>query len=183
MHLKVMVLRHRCLAEQVKERQNSGDAPVLDRPSHLLCVTPEGKISVLSQSRTSKPQEKWATWQQRLLPFSWPSRGGSWCRPPCLQTTGRCPLWTGRSSPQLHSGPTCGKHAWLIPPVCPTARTFLQCWLWMVSSEMTVVVYDFVFLRSESRDRNLYFCVFLRNCAPVTIQMLKNTCCLWMRQH
>lgn len=46
MHLKVLVLRRRCLAEQVKEKQNSADAPVLARPSHLLPVTPEGKISV-----------------------------------------------------------------------------------------------------------------------------------------
>lgn len=152
------------------------DAPVLDRPSHhLLPVTAEGKISVLSQVRTSKPQEKWATWQQRSLPFSWPYRDGSLCRPPCLQTTGRCPLWTGRSSPQLPSGPTYGKHVWLIPPVCPTARTFLQCWLWMVSSEMTVAVVavavnDVVFLRSET-EIYLSLCMFLRYCTSAAIHL------------
>lgn len=142
-HLKVLVLWRGCSVEQVKEKGSSADAPVAARPSHLLRVTPEGKISVLSQSGPPRQRKKWATWQQRSLPFSWPSRVGSWCHPRCLQTTGRCPLWTGRSSPQLPSGPTYGKRVWLIPLVCPTVRTFLQCWLWMVS----LVVLSEVFVR------------------------------------
>lgn len=108
-----------------------------------------GKILLLMQTRTSELQDtkKWETWPQRLLLFSWPFRGGSWCRPPCLRTTGRCPLWMGRSSPQLPSGLTCGKRVWPIPLACLTARTFLRCWLWMVSSEIVVKEYAFVFLR------------------------------------
>ncbi len=51
MHLKEFTVRHRCLAEQVEEKKNSADAPVLDRGSLLLSVCPTwGKDSVLSQS-------------------------------------------------------------------------------------------------------------------------------------
>lgn len=102
-------------------------------------VATEGeKLSVGTQSG-SRRQEiyfliKWETWRRRLWPFCWASRGGSWWRPLCPRTTGRCPPWTGRSSPQPPSGPTCGKPAWPIPQACPTARTSRRCWLWTVSS-------------------------------------------------
>lgn len=118
MHLKVVALRHRCFSGQVET----------DHPTSF-----EKNLHTDSNSGPIETHRTWAQWQPRSLHFSWRSQVGSLFPQLCLQTTGRCPLWTGQSSPQQPFGPTCGKHVWLIPLVCRIARTFLQCWLWMVS--------------------------------------------------
>lgn len=69
MHLLTLVLRRRCLATQWKEKQDPGDAPVPSRPSHLRCGAPEAATSLLSHSRTSKPQEKMGNMATEIVAF------------------------------------------------------------------------------------------------------------------
>lgn len=69
MHLKVLVPRRRCLAEQVKEKPNSADAPVQDQTLPPLFCHSWGKDLRPVPVRTTKPQEKMGSMATEIVAF------------------------------------------------------------------------------------------------------------------
>lgn len=101
---------HRCRS---KQETLQAKAAFVNCWSHQLCG---GDFSAV-----------WAACFRRSWPSYWPPQAGCWCLPPCQRTTGRCHHLMGQSSPQLLTGPICGRLVSPIQQECPTAKTFPRC--------------------------------------------------------